>query len=160
MKKIHIILIIFAINTAGLIWWFSDTQVIKRQTKALTECITTSSTDPQTTKALKNQKFISLLAADLHCSVQIKDYSYEFDRDDIAAAHLALLSYGESSSAEASDISLTFNSDDTATVTAYLNLDVTEKGGKAHRESSQAELTWKENEQNKWLIQKITLRGK
>ncbi len=159
MKKIHIILIIFALNTAGLIWWFSDTQVIKRQTKALTECITTSSSAPQTTKALKNQKFIALLAEDLHCSVQIKDYSYEFDRDDLAAAHLALLNYGESSTAEASDISLTFNSDDTATVTAYLNLAVTEKGGKSHSESSHAELIWKETEQNKWRIQKITLKG-
>jgi len=159
MKKIHIIIAIFALNTAGLIWWFSDTQIIKRQTKALAESLTISSTDPQTIRALKNQKFILLLAEDLHCSVQIKDYSYEFDKSDLAAAHLAMLNYGQSSSAEASNITLTFNSDTSATVTSTIDLTATEKGGKTHSESSQAELTWKKNEQKKWRLQKITLKG-
>ena len=161
MKKIHIIILsIFALNIIGMLWWFSDTQVIKRQTKALAESLSMAKSDPQSIRALKHQKLTLLLADKLECSVEVSDYSHTFNRNELTEAHLAVLNYCESTSAKVSDISINFDNDTTATVTSILGLSATEKGGKTHSESCTAELTWQQNDKSQWRLSRISLKGK
>lgn len=161
MKKIHIVILcFFTLNIAGMPWWFSDTQVIKRQTQDLAETLTMLKEDEKGTRALKSQQLAGLLSDSFRCSVQVKDYNHEFSKTELTQAHLAMTSYCQSSSAEASDISINFDNENTATVTSTLYLSATETGNKTHSESCNAELTWEKNEDRQWRLIQISLKGK
>jgi len=161
MKKIHIIILsILALNIIGMLWWFSDTQVIKHQTKDLTACLNMAESDSQSIRALKHQKLTHLLADKLECTVEVSEYSYTFNRNELTEAHLAVLNYCQSTSAKASDTSIHFDNNTTATVTSTLDLSTTEKGNKTHSESCTAELTWQKDNEKQWRLSRISLRGK
>ena len=161
MKKTHLIILsILTLNIIALLWWFSDTQVIKRQTKTLAESLSMAKSDSQSIRALKHQKLILLLSDKLECIIDVSNYSHTFDRSELTEVHLAVLNYCESTSAEVSDISISFNSDTSATVTSHLNLAATEKGGKTHSESCTTELTWQQNDESQWRLSRLSLKGK
>lgn len=158
MKKIHIILVLLIINAGILLWWFSDTQVIKRQTNAFGETLVILKEEGKGARALKRQQLAGLLSDSLICSIKVKNYNYEFSKDELTQAHLAMTSLCHSSSAEASEISITIGSDTSATVTTTLDLSATEKGGQIHRATCRTELTWHKNDQGKWRLSTITIR--
>ena len=161
MKKSHsIILALFVINVGVLLWWFSDTQVIKRQTNTLAETLTILEEDGKSARALKSQKLDGLLADSLICSVEVKQYDHEFSKDELTQAHMAMTHLCQSASAEAAEITISINSDTSATVSAILDLSATEKRGKTHSESCQTDLTWKKNDQGKWRLTSITIKEK
>lgn len=159
MKKSHIIILsLFVINVVVLLWWFSDTQVIKRQTKALAETLTIVKEDGKSTRALKSQKLDGLLAVSLICSVEVKQYNYEFSKDELIQAHLAMTSMCQSTSAAASNIAISIDSDTSATVTADLKLSATENRGQTHNESCQAKLKWQKNDQGQWRLSSVHIQ--
>lgn len=161
MKRIHIVILsVFTLNIAGMLWWFSDTQVVKRQTKDLVTSLTMTESDSQSIRALKHQKLTHLLADKLECTIKVSEYSHTFNRNELTEAHLAVLNYCQSTSAKASDISINFDNDTTATVTSTLDLSATEKGSKTHSESCTAELTWQKDNENQWRLSRISLREK
>lgn len=161
MKKSHIIILsLFVINAGVLLWWFSDTQVIKRQTKSLAKSLTIDKEDGKSTRALKSQNLDRLLANSLVCSVEVKQHNYEFSKSELTQAHMAMTNYCQSSSANTSDFSIDITSDTTANVTATLNLSATENGGKIHTESCLATLTWQKNDKNQWRLDRIHIQPK
>lgn len=160
MKKSHaIILSLFIINIGVLLWWFSDTQVVKRQTKDLAATLTIASTDGKSARGLKSQKLDKLLSDSLVCTVDIEDYPYEFSRSELTQAHMAMTHYCRNTSAETSNIDISID-DETASVTADLNLSATENGGKSHSESCQAKLTWQKNDQGQWRLHSVHIQRK
>ena len=158
MKKFHIILLsMLVLNMIGMLWWFSDTQIIKRQTKDLAASLSMTQSDSPSSRALKHQKLTHLLAAKLKCTIEVPGYSHTFNRSELTEAHLALLNHCKSSSAKASAISISFENDTTAMVTLSLDLSVIEKSDKTHRETCTAELTWQEDSENQWRLIRVSL---
>lgn len=158
MKKSLIITIgLFIIMIGVLMWWFSDTQVIKRQTQELANVLTIATVDGKTSRAARNQNFKSLLSKDASCTVDVKSYQGEFTRDDLIAAHHALVHTCKTANASASDVTITAINDTSATVTAKLAISVTEKNGNHHSETCQADLRWQKNDQGKWKLDSILI---
>lgn len=144
---------------SGLIWWFSDAEVIKRRTEALAESLTVASTDGKSARLSKTQDFSSLLADSVTCTVDVEDYKAEFGHDDLQSAHHMMVHNCGSSTAKVSQLQLTMVSDDEASVTASLLLALTEKDGTPHGEACKAVLVWRKDGAGKWRLDSMVIQG-
>jgi len=158
-KSALIILAIFVVIVGVLMWWFSDTQVIKRQTQQLADSLTIAKTDGKTARLSKTQDFSGLLASSVSCNIDIADYKSELGANDLKEAHHMMAHYCESSSAQASQIEITAISDARSTVTADIDLAVIEKGGTKHGEPCKAILIWEKNDSGKWKLESIEIKS-
>ncbi len=158
-KPALIILAIFVVIVGILMWWFSDTQVIKRQTQQLANSLTIAITNGKTARLSKTQDFSGLLAPSVSCSIDIADYQSDFGHGDLTEAHHMMAQYCESSSAKASQIEITAISDTQSTVTADIDLAVIEKGGTKHGEPCKAVLVWEKNDSGKWKLESISINS-
>lgn len=158
MKKPLLALLAILIIVIGvLMWWFSDSQVIKRQTHAWIDTLTILSTDGKTSRAGKTQDFSGLLDASVTCSVNISDYQSDFQHDELEAAHHMMVHNCESSSAQIGNLEISEITGTQATVQADLNLALTEQGGRKHGESCKLELIWTKTDAGTWKIESITI---
>lgn len=158
MKKPALILLGVMIIVVGtLAWWFSDAEVIKRQTEALAKSLTIASHDGKSARLSKTQGFSSLLAQSVSCSVVIQGYESEFGHDDLQAAHHMMVHNCGSATAKTSNVEITMLSDTEASVTADLLLTLKEKNGTPHGKACDAVLVWKKNEAGKWKLDSIVI---
>ena len=158
MKKPLIVFAATSVIVVGiLVWWFSDSQVIKRQTVELADLFTMSSGDGKTSRASKNQNLGELLDEKLTCTIDLDEYHGEHGRDSLLEAHLYLGKACESSSVQASGIEIISLTDNSATVEAEFNILVRTTGGSTYSENSPVTLVWLKNDSGKWQLSKITL---
>jgi hypothetical protein len=158
-KPVIITLCTLALIIASLAWWFSDTQVVKRQTKQFAKVLTIASNDAKSTRAQKNQNFTSLLAKSVSCHVNTANYQSDFHHDDLVSAHHMMVHSCQSSSATPSNLQISKPENNQATVTADLDLSVTEKDGTRHSDPCQATLVWQKNDQGKWKLSSIEIKA-
>lgn len=156
-RNTTIALSLFTLIAGIILWWFSDTQILKRQTNQLAESLTISSTSKRTGRLLKVQSFQNLLDPEVRCAVDIAPYECDFQIDELITAFQAVAFSCDSTSARASDVVITFLDDDQATATADLSLILTRKNGTRHDEKCQATLLWKKNGQKEWKLHVIKL---
>jgi len=160
MKNPTLIILGFFVVIVGiLMWWFSDTQVIKRQTQQLAGSLSIAMTDGKIARLRKTQDFSELLALSVSCRIDIADYQSNFSHNDLKEAHHIMTHSCESSSAKVSQIEITIISDTQSTVTADLELAVIEKGGTKHGEPCKAMLTWEKNDTGKWELETIEIKS-
>ncbi|MBT8037846.1 MAG: hypothetical protein KJO21_09910 [Verrucomicrobiae bacterium] len=154
-KTIVITLCALTLIITSLVWWFSDTQVIKRQTHELAHVLSVDRSDGKTRRAHKNQRFANLLAASASCRVDTPHYQTELHHTDLVSAHHMLVHSCQSSSATPTDIHISTPDRHRSTVTADLDLTVTEKEGTRHHETCRAVLLWQKNAQGQWKLHTI-----
>ncbi len=159
-KPVIITLCTLSLIIASLAWWFSDAQVVKRQTHELTRLLTVASTDGKSTRAVKNQDFTSLLSPSVSGHVDLPDYQSDFGHSDLVSAHHALVHFCRSSSVIASKLKISKPDQNRASVTADLDLSVTEKDETRHKETCQATLVWQKNDQGKWKLGSIEIQAR
>lgn len=158
MKKIFIILaVVFVVLIGVLLWWFSDSQVIMRNTRALAESLTIAADESKSTRALKSQDFAALLATDFSGSVQVDHYDGQIRRDEAVSGHQYLALSSESSHATVVDIAITSLEDDRATVTAKFSILVNTKGGGSYSDSADATLRWVKTADEIWKLKSAEL---
>ena len=161
MKKNLIVAAVgFALAIGLLVWWFSDSQVIKRQTVELTELFTMSSADGKASRISGNQNLAKLLDKEFSCSIDLKQYQGEHGRDSLLEAHLYLGSACESSSVNASNIEIITLTDESATVQAQFSIEVRAKGGSGYSDDSPATLVWRKNDSGEWRLLKIFVEAR
>lgn len=160
MKKPLIIIgTSFVLATGFLIWWFSDTQVIKRQTVELTELFTMSSGDGKASRVASNQNLAKLLDQKFTCTIDLDNYQGNHGRDALLEAHLYLGQSCQFSSVQVSDINIQSQTDSSATVQAEFSISVRMKGGSTHSESSPATLTWAKTSNDEWRLAEVILKS-
>lgn len=159
-KPVIITLCTLSLIIASLAWWFSDSQVVKRQTHELTRLLTVASTDGKSTRALKNQNFTSLLSPAVSGHVDLPDYQSDFGHSDLVSAHHSLVHLCRSASVTPSNLKISKPEQNRAGVTADLDLSVTEKDGTRHDETCQATLIWQKNDQGKWKLSSIEIKAR
>ena len=149
--------VIFAAVTAFLVWWFSDTQVIKRRTSLLAETLTISEPDSNPARALKSQKFAELLAKNFSGNADLARYSGNISRDEAISGHQYLSHSVKSSSLTLSDFKIISLESSTAQVSATFSLSITTKNGETDSETSATSLVWIKNDSGKWQLSSATL---
>lgn len=158
-KPVIITLGVFILTVGILMWWYSDAQVIERQSHQLAEVLTIESTDGKSARLGKTQDFSGLLDPSVTCTVDVSNYQSDFSHDELQAAHHMMAHNCEFSSAKISQIKITELTDTQATVDAELILSVTRKDGTRHGEACDAVLIWKKNDSGKWKIESIEIKG-
>ncbi len=158
-KPVIITLGVFILIVGVLMWWYSDAQVIERQSHELADALTIESTDGKSSRLSKTQDFSGLLDPSVTCTVDVSNYQSDFRHDDLQSAHHMMAHNCESSSAKISQIEITELTDTQATVDADLILSVTRKDGPRHGEACDAVLIWKKNDSGKWKIESIEIKG-
>ncbi|NWK57236.1 hypothetical protein HW115_16560 [Verrucomicrobiaceae bacterium N1E253] len=158
-KSNFIIAAVFATVVAVLLWWFSDTQVIKRKTHALAETASVARADGKGARALKTKDLAGLLSNEVIGSVEVSRLSDSFSKDEMLSAHHMLVHNCRSASAIFSDMEIEIDDETgtSATVTASLDLLVTDTRGEEYKESCLASLTWKKNDQDQWSLHRIQI---
>lgn len=143
-----------------LIWWFSSSQVIKRNTRELAATLTISADDSKATRGLKGQDFAALLAPDFTGSVAVDNYQGDIDRDEAVMGHQYLAFQCQFSQAKVSAIEITGIEDGQATVTAHFQINVTTKGGTSYSDEADGVLIWVRTEEDTWKLQSAELSRK
>jgi len=159
-KPLLILTAVFAVLVGVLIWWFSDSQVIKRNTRALATTLTISADDSKATRGLKGQDFAALLDTDFSGSMNVDNYQGEIDRDEAVMGHQYLSFNCQFSQAKVSDIEITQIEGDQATVTAHFVINVTTKGGSSYSDEADGTLIWIRTEEDIWKLQSAELLEK
>lgn len=158
-KPLYISITVFILIIGFLIWWFSDTQVVKRRTEELTHIFTIKADDGKSARVSKNQDLGELLSRTFSCSIELDSYQRDLQRDDLINAHLYLGQICQSSSVQIGEITIISLNDDSATVQADFSISVQEKGGRSHSESAPATLIWKKTEGGSWRLDEVTLKS-
>ena len=160
MKKPLILFIAGFLIVAGvLVWWFSDKQVIKRQTVVLTDLFSMSSGDGKASRVSRNQNLAKLLDPEFSCSIDIENYQGEHGRDSLLEAHIYLGQVCESSSVQVGGIEFLSLTDDSTTVRAEFSISVRMKSGSNYSESSPVILEWQKNENGEWRLKEVILKS-
>lgn len=148
----------FLVCAGLLLWWFSDSQVLKRNTQALAEHLTISANDAKSTRAAKSQDFVALLAADFGGTLKTNTYTGDITRDEAASGHQYFAQSCESSSVTVTDISINSISGTSATIEATYGASIVMKGGRSYSENAQATMIWKKADGGVWKLQSITVQ--
>ena len=157
MKKSLIIgLSVFIILTGTLLWYFSDSQVVKRRTYNLAKQFTIELDDSKSRRVLKSQHLASLLAADFKGAVDTKNYNREFGRDELISSHQYLVQKAQSSRLIITNLKITSMTKETATVSAEFTGSIDLKND-SHNDSGNAVFTWKKTHAAPWELQTVTL---
>ena len=157
-KTVTILLSVFLIIAGILLWWFSDTQVLKRHTEALAKHFIITKTDAKSSRAIKNQNFAELLSKNFSGSLDLDEYTGQITFDEAVTGHQYFALSCESSQASVSDIEITSITDATATIEAVFKVSIIMPGGRTYNESSQASLAWKKTAKKLWKLETITLK--
>lgn len=151
-RSILVVFVAIATLTAGMIWWYSDAQVVKRQSNTLLESLNITGGETNSFRLLKTNSLTNLLADSVSCRVDMVNYQSEFSRAELEERHLLFVRNVESSSVRADEMSIDMLSKDQAKVSAGLSLAVTGKGGNRIAEQCQLTLLWKKNPDGKWRL--------
>ena len=137
-KTIIAIAAAFLVIIGALMWWFSDSQVVKRNTHSLANTLTIKENDTKSTRALKGQDFATLLESDFSGSIEIKSYSGHISRDDAVSGHQYMALSVKSSHVTVTDINITNIDVETATLTANFTVSVTNNDSSTRNDTTAA----------------------
>lgn len=159
MKKPVILLAaVFIALTGVLLWWFSDSQVVKRNTRALAESLTVPADANKSARAIKAQNLAALLAPGFTGTLETDHHTGTVRRDEAITGHHYLTMSSESSHATLTDIEITDLNATSATATADFSIMVTSKDGGSRSETGQAVLTWEKSGDDLWKLASASLR--
>lgn len=147
----------FALTIGFLVWWFSDSQVIKRQTGALADAFTMRADDSNATRVSKNQALIELLDSKFVCSIDLESYDSELRKDELLSGHLYLVRVCQASQVQMANLEITSLTDTSATVVGDFSISIREKDGGSHAERSPATLLWTKTEKGTWKLEEVTV---
>lgn len=157
MKNPVIILLAILVAIVGfLMWWFSPTQVVKRQINTLVETLNIAADDGKATRASKNQDFSTLLGEKFAAELNASGMQRYFTKDDAIEAHLALISTCQSCSLSMSNLVLDRVNDSTFRFTCKADASVSLKGGDSQSESGKLTIIWEKTE-NSWVMKDLLL---
>lgn len=156
-KPLLIVSVIFALIVGFLVWWFSASQVIKRNTRELAETLTISAGDSKATRGFKGQDFAALLDADFVGSVDVENYQGDIGRDDAVSGHQYLGFSCQFTRAEVTEIEIINLEGNQAEVHAHFEMHVTTKGGSSYSDEADATLIWVRSKEDTWLLQSADL---
>jgi hypothetical protein len=160
MKKSLVITTIAFVLTIGFfVWWFSDTQVIKRRTTDLTEVFTIKADNGKAARITKNQALGELVDKDFSCTIDLENYNGEHGKDELLEVHLYLGQACESSAVRVGDIEIVSITDGRAEVKSDFSISVRIKGGKSYSESAPATLIWTKSNNDSWKLREVVLKA-
>ena len=148
-----------AIITAFLMWWFSPSQVVKRQTNTVINCLDIPETATKTYRALKTTSFSNLLAKTATCHVDIANYHKDLTHDQLVESHQLYAYHVDWASAKGSNIKVNIIDDQHATAQAELNFTISSKKMAASSELITLNLSWQKNDAGKWQLTKVEMMG-
>ena len=141
------------------VWWLSPSQIIKRQTHTIVQCLDIPETATKTYRALKTHNFSNLLADAVLCQVDIANYKKEFSRDQLIESH-QLYSYNvASASAAANHIEVSIIDQQNASSKANVSFTIRSKKVAASSEKIELQLNWKKNDAGNWQLTNIEMMG-
>ena len=154
MKKSWIIIAtVIAIIVGFLMWWFSDTQVLKRRTQELTELFSFEADGSKVTRINKNRLLGEILDKDFSCIIQLESYRGEHHAGELVEGHIYLGQVCETSSVDMADFEITSIDDNEATIVAHFSIYLAmKKGGRNYAEESPVTLTWEKSPEGLWLL--------
>ena len=153
------VLFALAIITAFSVWWFSPSQVVKRQTNTVIKCLDIPETATKTYRALKTTSFSNLLANRVTCHVDIAGYQKDLTHDQLVESHQLYAYHVDWASAKASNIKVSIIDDQHATTQADLNFTISSKKVAASSEIIALNLSWQKNDAGKWQLTKVEMIG-
>ena len=153
------VLFALAIMTAFLVWWFSPSQVVKRQTNTVIKCLDIPETATKTYRALKTTSFSNLLANTVTCHVDIANYQRDLGHAQLVESHQLYAYHVDWASAKASNIKVSIIDDQHATTQADLNFTISSKKMAASSEIIALNLSWQKNDAGKWQLTKVEMIG-
>lgn len=142
-----------------LVWWFSPSQIIKRQTQTIVQCLDIPETATKTYRALKTNSFSNLLAKNVSCRVDIAEYKSKFSRDQLIESHQMYAYNVASAVAEASNIKVHIIDDKNARANTDIYFAITSKKIAAISEKIELNLDWKKTDTGKWRLTNIEMVG-
>ncbi len=140
-----------------LVWWFSPSQIIKRQTQKIIQCLDIPETATKTYRALKTNSFSNLLARSVSCRVDIAEYQSEFSRDQLIESHQMYAYNVASAVAEASNIEVHIIDDKNARTNADIYFAITSKKIAAIKEKIEINLDWEKTDTGKWRLTNVEI---
>ncbi|MFK7911238.1 MAG: hypothetical protein AB8F34_11660 [Akkermansiaceae bacterium] len=158
-KPLIIAAFVFAIVVGFLVWWFSDTQVIKRQTIKLTEVFTIKADDGKAARISKNQALGELVDREFSCTIDLENYNGSHSKDQLLEAHLYLGQACESSAVRVGEIEILSITDSRAEVKADFSISVRLTSGNSYTESAPATLIWAKSETENWKLREVILKA-
>ncbi|BDS05540.1 hypothetical protein NT6N_05800 [Oceaniferula spumae] len=143
-----------------LLWWFSDSQVIKRNTRNLAATLTIKLDDNKSTRAMKSQDFSALLAPSFRGSVDTDNHQGVITKDEAISGHQFLAFKCQFSQANVSEIEITRIEDNRATVTAQFEISLTTSGGASYSDEADGTLVWMRTKDEIWVLESAKLERK
>lgn len=121
MKRYAIVAAVLALLAGLGIWWYSDTQVLKRRTKSLLSTLTLESGAGRVSRQMGSYQLNRLLAAEVTLDTPtIKEANGTFDRQELESAYSWLCNQAKMSRFEAKSFNHVTVSGDKATVDVRL----------------------------------------
>lgn len=147
-----------ALTIGFLLWWFSDTQVLKRRTAELAGVFTIKADDGKAARLSKNQTLAGLLHPEFSCSVDLENHRGEHSKDKLIEAHLYLGQVCEASAVRIGKIEVVSVSGKRAEVRSDFSFSVRLKGGESYTETAPATLSWSNADGSGWKLRQVVLR--
>jgi len=160
MKKSRLMALITLTGVVVILaWWLSPSQIIKRQTKTVVQCLDIPQTATKTYRALKTNSFSNLLERSVTCQVNIANYQRQFSRDQLIESHQLFAFHVDSSVAKIDSIDVEIIDDDHATANTVIDFAVSSKKTSLATEKIELNLSWSKSEAGKWKLTKVKMQG-
>ena len=121
-KPLVIAAVAFSLVLGFLVWWFSDTQVVKRRTVELTENFTIKANHGNAARISKNQSLGELVDEDFTCTIDLENYRGNHRKGELMEGHLYLGQSCESSAVRVGEIDIVSMTGDRAVIRADFSI--------------------------------------
>ena len=140
-----------------MLWWFSDSQLLKRKSQALVDCINVTGNESRQYLMLKTNSFANLLAEKVQCHVELENHQANLSQEQLIEHHHLFVTNVGSSFITADDFTVIMGDDNNATVDMSISLNVTGKKGQQYSESGTLTLEWRKDQSDQWGITVIDI---
>lgn len=160
MNKFRIIILTSLIAACIIsIWWFSPSQIIKRKTETIVQCLDIPETATKTYRALKTNSFSNLLDNSATCQVDIANYQKEFSRDQLIESHQLFAFHVDSADATIHSMNVKIVDETHAVTTTVIDFALRSKKTPLANEQIELNLNWSKNKAGKWKLSKIEMQS-
>jgi len=142
-----------------MLWWFSDSQLLKRKSQDLLDCINVTGNESRQYLMLKTNSFANLLADQVQCHVELETHQAHFTQEQLVENHHLFVTNVGSSIIIADDLTVMMGEDNNASVDLSISLNVTGKKGQQYSESGTMTLEWRKDESDQWQLTTIDILG-
>ncbi|MGB2403553.1 MAG: hypothetical protein ACPIA7_09105 [Akkermansiaceae bacterium] len=158
-KSRSIFLISLVAIAVILLWWLSPSQIIKRQTETVVQCLDIPETATKTYRALKTNSFSNLLESSATCRVDVANYQKEFSRNQLIESHQLFAFHVDSADAKVVSIGVKIIDETRAVATAAVDFAIRSKKTRLAEEEIELKLSWNKNQAGKWRLSEIVMEG-